>query len=192
MPTDPSSRLCGTCHIDTHDEWEVSAHSEGELTCVRCHNPHTTNLKVGAVGDLCTVCHNEEGHFYQYTAHAQQNLTCTDCHMRVSDSPIGGGHGQRVHTFTVDLKTCNQCHEEGMHFPVSGEELAADEEMWTAAAPIMGERSSESEVPVVSEEPTSSSPNPLNYLLIAAVGMGFGVAITPLAEGWFRRLANKD
>jgi len=195
MPTDPSSRLCGTCHIDTHAEWQTSAHGEGEMGCVRCHNPHTTELKVSNMRDLCTTCHNQEGHFYAYTGHAQQGLQCTDCHLRVSNSPIGDGHGQRLHTFSVDLETCNQCHGEEMHFPMPGEETTDTSEMMqTAYAPVSetsctnGNGNSQP----VHEEPSPQPAQPLNYLLIAAVGMGFGAAVTPFAEGWYRRVINKD
>lgn len=195
MPTDPSARLCGTCHIDTYAEWEGSAHGEGELTCVRCHNPHTTSLKVGNMRDLCTTCHNEEGHFYGYTGHAQEGLKCTDCHLRISDSPVGEGHGQRMHTFDVDLATCTHCHGEEMHFPVAGDEPAAmDGLMWSAYAPV-GEEDCDANGPngpAVAEEPAPQPAQPLNYLLIAAVSMGFGVAVTPFAESWYRRLASKD
>lgn len=197
MPTDPSSRLCGNCHIDTYAEWQSSAHGEGELACVRCHNPHTTQLKVGNMHDLCTTCHNEEGHFYNYTGHAQQGLQCTDCHLRVSETPLGEGHGQRLHTFSVDLQTCNQCHGEEMHFPVpAGDESAQTTEMMqTAYAPLestacpAGEGEPTSEM--VAEEPAPQPVQPLNYLLVAAVGMGFGAAVTPIAENWFQRLTHK-
>ena len=192
MPTDPSSRLCGTCHIDTHAEWETSAHGEGELSCVRCHNPHTTTLKEGNMRDLCTTCHTDEGHFYGYTGHAMEGLECVDCHLRVSESPMGEGHGQRLHTFDVDLATCTQCHGEEMHFPVT-EASAADttDLMRTAYAPA-GEEACVVEEGAVIEDPAPQPAQPLNYLLVAAVGMGFGAAVTPVAENWYRRLSSRD
>lgn len=199
MPTDPSSRLCGTCHVDTHAEWEVSAHGEGEMACVRCHNPHTTSLRGGGINELCTVCHTDEGHFYQYTMHAQQDLLCTDCHLEVSNSPMGEGHGKRVHTFAVSLETCNQCHSQEMHLPDPDASTTAVQGtgallMWTGAEPnpnttetceYIGE-------PIVAEQPPASPTQPYHYLLVAAVGMGFGVAVTPVAEGWLRRRNSKD
>jgi hypothetical protein len=192
MPTDPSSRLCGTCHIDTHSEWETSAHGEGELACVRCHNPHTTGLKEGNMQDLCTTCHMDEGHFYTYTGHAQEGLQCTDCHLRVLDGPLGEGHGQRLHTFEVDLMTCTQCHGQEMHAPVVGEadESKTRDMMQIAYAPDGG--ACEMEADAVIEEPAPQPAQPLNYLLVAAVGMGFGAAVTPVAENWYRRLGSKD
>lgn len=195
MPTDPSSRLCGTCHLETYAEWQTSAHGEGELACVRCHNPHNTQLKVGNMRDLCTSCHNQEGHFYSYTGHAQQGLQCTDCHLRVTDTPMGEGHGQRLHTFSVDLETCNQCHGEEMHFAVPGEESTETTQMMsTAYAPVNsagcpGETNSSE---TIVDEPSPQPAQPLNYLLVAVVGMGFGAAVTPFAETWYKRFLKKD
>lgn len=192
MPTDPSSRLCGTCHIDTHAEWEVSAHGEGELACVRCHNPHTTTLKEGNMRDLCTTCHTDEGHFYNYTGHAMEGLQCTDCHLRVSDSPMGEGHGQRLHTFDVDLATCTECHGQEMHFPATNTSASGAEElMQTAYAPVT-DAACEMEDGAIIEEPPQQPAQPLNYLLVAAVGMGFGAAVTPVAEKWYHRFFSRD
>lgn len=193
MPTDPSSRLCGTCHVDTHSEWQVSAHGKGELSCSKCHNPHTTSLKAGSIGDLCISCHNEEGYHYGYTGHAKEGLLCTDCHLSVSDSPIGEGHGKRVHTFSVSLDTCNECHVQEMHrSDLSGPVDENVNTMWTAYEPANDLACEINEAPVVTEEPTSPPTQPYHYLLVAAVGIGFGVAVTPAAEGWLRRRNSKD
>ena len=193
MPTDPSSRLCGSCHIDTHDEWQVSAHGEGELSCSKCHNPHTTSIKAGSIGDLCISCHNEEGFHYGYTGHAKEGLLCTDCHLSVSDSPIGEGHGKRVHTFSVSLDTCNECHVHEMHrseSTASGDESANP--MWTAYEPANETACELDEAPVIAEEPMSPPTQPYHYLLVAAVGMGFGIAVTPVAEGLITKKNSKD
>jgi formate-dependent nitrite reductase cytochrome c552 subunit len=194
MPTDSSSRLCGTCHIDTYAEWQTSEHGEGELSCVRCHSPHTQSLKEGNMQDLCTTCHADEGHFYTYTGHAQNGLTCTDCHLRISGSPMGEGHGQRLHTFDVDLATCTQCHGQEMHAPseTSAEPGAEDvtAAMQIAYAPSDGAACTFEEGAVV-DQPAPQPAQPLNYLLVAAVGMGFGAAVTPVAENWFRRLFSR-
>lgn len=193
MPTDPSSRLCGNCHVDTYAEWLTSAHGEGEMACVRCHNPHTTTLKEGNMRDLCTTCHTDEGHFYSYTGHAQQGLQCTDCHLRVSNSPMGEGHGQRLHTFEVDLATCSECHGQEMHAPANSEASASGEApvMQTAYAPS-DEAACELDGAPIIEEPAPQPAQPLNYFLVAAVGMGFGAAVTPVAENWYRRFSSRD
>ena len=195
MPTDPSARLCGTCHIDTHSEWQTSAHGEGELTCVRCHNPHTTSLKTGNMEDLCATCHTDEGHFFAYTSHAGEGLQCTDCHLRVSEAEMGEGHGQRVHTFAVDLVTCNQCHGDEMHYPASADESTDPAAfMWSTYSPNPEEvcEANGFNGSSFGDEPPAQPAKPLNYLVIAAVGMGFGVAVTPFAESWYRRFLAKD
>ena len=115
MPTNRSSEACGQCHTGTHDEWQLSQHGAEDLSCVRCHNPHTTNLKTESVQDVCIACHNEEAYFFVYTGQAEKGLLCTDCHLRVTETDPQGGHGTRDHTFAVDLTTCNECHEQEMH-----------------------------------------------------------------------------
>jgi hypothetical protein len=145
--------------------------------------------------DLCGTCHTEEGHFYGDTGHAQAGLQCTDCHLRVSNSPLGEGHGQRLHTFGVDLDTCTQCHGMEMHFPSSN--VQADPMsglMWSTYASEDTEACetiSVNSTPVIGE-PAPQPAKPLNYLLVAAVGMGFGMAVTPFAESWHRRFMSKD
>lgn len=189
MSVDSSSRLCGECHIDTHSEWEDSAHGEGEMGCVKCHNPHTSGLKVSGTTELCTVCHNEEGHFYNFTGHANSGLTCTDCHLRVSESTMGEGHGKRVHTFEVDLDTCTQCHGQEMHFPVGDTAMDEVDEamMVTAYSGGNDDLICRASGPVVNSNPEPAPAQPLYYLLVAAVGLGFGIAVTPWAEDLFRR-----
>ena len=191
MPTDSSSRMCGTCHIDTHAEWQVSAHGEGELACVRCHNPHTTELRASNMEELCSNCHSEESYFFGSTAHAQQELSCTDCHLKVSESPLGEGHGRREHSFGVDLETCNQCHSDEMHL-VSMEEESNAPAVTIINNPIAGGESCEDAELAMSSEPDSAPASPLNYLLVAAVGLTFGVAVSPVAESWYGRFINRD
>ena len=189
MPTDPSTRLCGTCHTDTYDQFEVSAHNAGALVCVRCHNPHTTDLRTGAMEDLCIDCHNEESHYYNFTAHAQEGLSCNDCHLRISDSDMGEGHSRRQHTFEVDLVTCTECHGVSMHFPSVDPDGDTQAMMWTAFGET--EESATNTPTPLSNEPDPTLPQPINYLLVAAVGMGFGIAITPWAESRFRQIKAK-
>jgi predicted CXXCH cytochrome family protein len=199
MPTDSSSRLCGTCHVDTYNEWEVSEHGKNNMTCVKCHNPHTAEVKVADVQALCATCHNEEGYYYDYAAHSREGVECTDCHLQIMDSTVGEGHGQRKHTFGVDLATCTECHGNEMHFPSQAEANSAEpaDFMWAPyAAPDTpgssgGTRSCPDTGAVVNAVPSPApeQTKPFNYLLIAAVGMAFGIALAPWAEGWYRRFA---
>jgi hypothetical protein len=188
MPTNPSSRLCGECHLDTYEEWEMSGHGQKELACIRCHNPHSTNLKKSDAQAVCQACHRSEVHFFSFTMHAQEGILCTDCHVRVSPTTLGEGHGQRLHTFRVDLKTCMTCHGDNMHYPTdkalgasrgeqafrTGNSLAVVEELavFTGGAPV------------------SMEPNPVGpwgFALIAIlIGMGAGVICAPWLDKWYR------
>ncbi len=179
MPTDVSSRLCGTCHLDTYSDWTDSVHSQEELACVRCHSPHTTTLKSDDAEALCSACHTEEVHFYSYTSHYEAGLTCTDCHLRVSETTMGDGHGQRRHTFQVDMDTCSQCHEDDMHYPLpdisaGGAPDGAPGAAAGAAAPSL---------PV---EPNPVSP--FGFAVLAALlGTALGLILAPWSERWYRR-----
>jgi len=201
MPTDVSSRLCGDCHVDTFNEWEVSEHGKQGMTCNQCHNPHTSELKVGHSQELCNSCHNTEGHYFSFTGHAAEGLLCTDCHLRVSDSPGAGtmGHGQREHSFKIDLKTCNDCHLEDMHAAVDETAAAAaattgqETESPVACYPVEStEMPAANFVPARQEvtpavDTLPSGPSPLVYILPAGFGLVFGTVIAP----WIDRLSKR-
>lgn len=190
MPTDISSRLCGTCHLQTHEEWSDSTHAQEDLSCVRCHNPHTTNLRAADPQELCAACHNEEVHFFEYTIHAQEDVTCMDCHLQVSAVQMGDGHGARHHTFTVEMDTCAKCHTLDMHYPVSEDGSTPQTLIGEDMATIMENSIVESslrENSAVQAEPNPSSP--VGYSLLAGlVGMAGGMIIAPWSERWFRRI----
>lgn len=176
MPTDVSSRLCGTCHLDTYSEWTESVHAQEELACVRCHSPHTNGIRATDTQDLCSSCHSEEVHFYSYTAHSEEGLLCIDCHVRVLDGDLGEGHGQREHTFAVDMATCGKCHSDEMHQPVPGVE---DSPMGGSGTGIdLGSTIQSSPNPV----------SPLGFAVVATlIGTALGMILAPLSERWFRR-----
>lgn len=195
MPTDVSSRLCGNCHLDTFQEWEISEHGEQGMTCNQCHNPHTSKLRVGTSQELCNSCHNTEGHYYSFTGHAREGLLCTDCHLRVNDSPDAGtmGHGAREHTFKVDLQSCNDCHLGDMHaeadasMPNASIEPQSDVACYpvetTEAAAFTPAR--QDVTPYVSQTPTG--PSPLIYILPAGFGLVLGTVLAP----WVERLSQQ-
>ncbi|MBK7219237.1 MAG: hypothetical protein IPH95_19825 [Candidatus Promineofilum sp.] len=204
MPTDVSSRLCGTCHVDTFNEWEISEHGQQGMTCNQCHNPHTAQLKVGHSQELCNSCHNTEGHYYTFTGHAEEGLLCTDCHLRVSDSPDAGtmGHGSRSHTFKVDLESCNDCHLGDMHadadsaMPSTTATTAAETDV--ACYPVdTTEQPAANFVPAREEvtpyvSTTPSGPGPLVYVLPIGFGLVFGTLLGPWIERWRNRSRKQD
>jgi hypothetical protein len=127
---------------------------------------------------------------YGNTAHAQQGMSCTDCHLTVTGATMGDGHGKRNHSLAVDLTTCNECHGEEMHIPLSAEQVAGGETLYSAYEPAQA-AACDVDSSAVASEPPQRPARPLNYLVIAAVGMGFGVALTPWAEGAIRRFRGK-
>lgn len=190
MPTHGGPDDCGSCHVETHDEWEISEHGEQSLACVNCHNPHNTGLKTDGSQELCKTCHNEESHFYNFTEHAEEGLLCTDCHLRVSDEPVDGGHSPRRHTFTVDLKSCTQCHGAEMHYPVQdamGESESAAAPVDVAASPEAEEGDPITPMTAALTDDAPQQQHPAGYIVAAIVGLGLGLVVAPGIEHLYRR-----
>ncbi len=191
MPTDVSSRLCGDCHVDTFAQWEVSEHGEQGMTCNSCHNPHTAKLKVKNSQELCNSCHNTEGHYYSFTGHASEGVLCTDCHLRINDSPDAGmmGHGMRVHSFKIDLVTCNNCHLGDMHSEtdeaMGAVSQATAEYPSATSVPNNFTPARQEIIPFVSSTPTG--PSPFIYLLPAGIGLVFGTLLAPYIDRLTKR-----
>ncbi|MBE2223434.1 MAG: hypothetical protein IAF02_17980, partial [Anaerolineae bacterium] len=206
MPVDRSAEACASCHVDTHEDWAISQHAEEELACVRCHNPHTADLKKEDVQAVCIDCHNEEAYFYTYTGHAQEGLICTDCHLQVTEAEMGNGHAKLAHTFAVDLTTCNSCHEEQMHSTNQdaifsgtmaspmGDGTGDDESGITPCESLDTIQRARNDIifpgEVHPEAPASEAPTqpaPLSFLIAVGFGLVLGVIGTPVAERAYRR-----
>ena len=87
--------LCGTCHnrgyentidskggfIKHHEQWDefvITEHGKGGLTCITCHNPHERTIWDGdGITKTCKSCHSDQE---AHTAHGP-SATCVDCHM---------------------------------------------------------------------------------------------------------------
>ena len=183
MFTKDSADSCGACHLETFAEWQASAHGENDMTCINCHSPHSNGIKKDNLETLCQTCHTNEGYFYGMTSHAQADLACTDCHLRISETPMGEGHGQRHHSFSVDLGTCNECHAEEMHFPAGN---VADN-----GSGGSGPTSTDAHASLLTDTQInlSTTPtSPFNFVLLAGViGLAFGFVGSPLFERWFRQ-----
>lgn len=217
MQTDISSRLCGQCHVDTFAEWETSEHGQEELSCARCHNPHTNELKAGSMQDTCRACHKEETHFYTFTSHAEEGLLCTDCHLETKNDPLGNGHSQISHTFSVGSNTCGDCHGQEMHMPTDSATNAGQVAMVVngvlesnSVTTSAGEVEVSAESPCLFEEDTAvmeagfltinssgtqsatpepSTNSPFNFAILASlIGMAFGLVGSPWLEKWQDKL----
>lgn len=191
MPINATADACGTCHVDTFQEWQVSQHGDQSLACINCHNPHSTSVKADGSQELCATCHNEETHFYAFTAHAEKGLLCTDCHLRVSDEEMGQGHGQRVHTFDVDLKSCTQCHGAEMHYPVQS--AMGPQEEAAGEAPIVPAEFAPTPEPLAEAvQPAPRDANPFNYVLAVGLGLGLGIIVAPGIEALYRQFRRRS
>ncbi len=183
MPTDRSADLCGSCHLETRFEWQVSKHRQVELACIGCHDPHATTLRADSPSDLCAKCHRERASNFAHSAHSQQGLSCGDCHLGPTDSGPGEGHAQRDHSFNVRLSTCNTCHVYQMHNPVQTQPGAEN------AAQVMDLASTEASG--LSAEPSPVSP--VGFATLAGlVGMATGMILAPWLERWYRRLRDEN
>lgn len=180
MPTNISSRLCGECHLDTFEEYQTSVHGQDGLNCVNCHKSHNMSLRSSNVEELCATCHSETSHFYGYSRHAQEGLLCVDCHLRVAEGELGEGHGQRVHTFGVDLETCNQCHGQDLHNPANAMSNVPDPPLQSGVPASAGIAA---EIDAVS---------PWGFAVVAAlIGMAFGMVLAPWMERFYNQARDK-
>ena len=77
-----------------------------------------------------------------------------------------------------------------MHFPSMDTQEGDQAMMWTAFA-SEEEESGPTPAPLI-DEPEPTEAGPFNYLVVAVVGMGFGIAVTPWVEKYYRRVVSKD
>lgn len=172
------SKECGTCHSDTYFEWKASRHGESDLTCVNCHGPHSTSLRAETTSELCADCHGTRVETFAHTSHSMEGLTCADCHITPTGE-VGEGHGQRHHTFDVNLATCNKCHEADMHSPAGAMIVPAD-------TPLPPDSMNSGHPGTVSEAPTPVSP--VGYAIFAGlIGLAAGIVLAPWLEQGIHR-----
>jgi predicted CXXCH cytochrome family protein len=181
--------------MDTTNEFDTSVHGQQDLTCVRCHNSHTTKLKKDTVEELCASCHQDLTHFYGHSTHAEEDVLCTDCHLQSMDGERDGP-GHRLHTFEVNLQTCTACHSEDMHTSEEAD-ICSPEEIEKSIAdgldltPCTEEEIAMAGLSLPEDEALMSEPlsvNPLSFAIIGAlVGMAAGLILAPWMETWFRR-----
>ena len=121
------SELCGTCHKRTDDgsiltvandmvvgrqQYTEMLHNKKakfKMTCVMCHEPHTTSKDQVGISKKCTVCHT--GKFKKdVKIAAMASLPCEACHMPyaakgVSDTMVNGYHkgDTRSHIFGITI-----------------------------------------------------------------------------------------
>ena len=175
-PLNLSAEVCEDCHTGPHhaiyEEWNeydkigynpasmeshseppskknVNNNSKSVITCVMCHKPHNTELRI-EVQELCARCHSSNaspaeskyvvaggpqwemynGSIYTNDVHAV-NLKCVDCHMATLTDETGEQKLITGHSFDFDPallsnpdsgNICKKCHVTGHDkIPESGD-----------------------------------------------------------------------
>lgn len=179
-----SSEVCGSCHTETHFEWQVSSHRQEGLECIGCHDPHRTDLKTEGSSDLCSSCHETRAEDFTHSAHSRNGLTCADCHLGSTEQEPGDGHGRQDHSFYVSLSTCTECHAYQMHDPVE----VHPEEAVPEIEPIDAMTAIEQAAVVSEPKPVS----PIGFTTVAGmVGVALGIILAPWLERWRTRLIDR-
>jgi hypothetical protein len=180
MPTNRSETLCGSCHIQAHFEWQVSVHHEYGVTCIDCHNQHSTALRTGNVIYQCARCHDSRVDSFCNSAHNEAGVTCADCHVAPLDGDIGSGSAKLNHSFSVELKTCTACHLEQLHSGPEEEFIS-----YTPEDTELDAMSTSVNANVVAEPDKA---NPIGFIaLLGLVSIGITVVRRPNLLERFRR-----
>jgi DmsE family decaheme c-type cytochrome len=108
--------LCLTCHRDVQTMFSRrSVHSGAEVTCISCHNIHTTDplqpqMLRQAANQLCASCHSSSaGSFNQPFGHRLDlgGMQCVSCH-----NPHGGAGEASLKVDRSGDIVCYSCHAE--------------------------------------------------------------------------------
>ncbi len=102
--------LCGTCHINEYNDWEMSGHNniDENIACVDCHIPHTQQQRIEEGNtNTCESCHEDQIDEVSHSTHGAVEMDCLDCHKNT--------HENTGHSFFVGSDTCNICHSADIH-----------------------------------------------------------------------------
>ena len=119
---------CYSCHSEqraftlkrsSHLLHDMSrADGKGKMSCIDCHNPHGTQaeslISANSVNDKCYECHQEMKAPVLWE-HSAVKESCLNCH-----NPHGSNHEMML--VAKEPRLCQQCHEQGRHQTVAGEE----------------------------------------------------------------------
>lgn len=122
MPIAQNAERCQNCHTDARFDWSTwqdSVHFQKDMTCMDCHDPHTTSLQITKqetrdASALCKNCHVEIAQTTSHSIHEKAGATCVTCHL----GPTKGKddfHQVPDHDFKPKLEACNTCHAQQMH-----------------------------------------------------------------------------
>ena len=191
MPVDKNTELCRTCHTDERfgwDTWNESAHSQNDITCSNCHNPHSTSLKPTDLNatdssSLCVNCHKETEENITHSQHIESGATCVKCHLGDSKGD-DEFHQVPDHDFKPKLDACYSCHADQMHGDGKPVSLAV-----VADPPVKVDASAKASS-VVTKAPAAVSP--LGYAgLAVALGLLGGVVWNNIIKRFSKRKVEK-
>lgn len=129
VPILADTEYCGSCHTTTLSEWHVTGHSNQDIGCTDCHDPHNQASLFEEPDDLCINCHEEAMGDYLEGIHNQEGIGCVDCHALVipPEEEPEDGIVPTGHAFTITPATCVACHTDALHsgFSLPGYEHGA-------------------------------------------------------------------
>ena len=113
LTADEKNAVCTDCHKTGHQKaWPTSEHASADVSCVNCHEVHSTQDRVQKKQKqftVCVGCHVEQkvdaGKFSRHPL-KEGVVVCTDCH-----DTHGGKGPSMLKQFTVN-ETCYECHTE--------------------------------------------------------------------------------
>jgi DmsE family decaheme c-type cytochrome len=106
-------QLCLSCHQGKHANFERSAHGEGNVSCLGCHDIHQSkaeNLLKASQPALCYQCHTETKSQFAMPFHHKVNeglVNCTDCH-----DAHGTFNRKNLRSSAQQDAVCTKCHTE--------------------------------------------------------------------------------
>jgi predicted CXXCH cytochrome family protein len=123
------AEYCGTCHTTTLSEWRLTGHSQADVGCMDCHDPHSQAALFENSDEMCINCHQDDMGDYLNDLHVQRGIGCVDCHaLVIPPDPIpDDGIVPTGHSFTITPATCVACHTDALHagFSLPGYEHGA-------------------------------------------------------------------
>lgn len=106
-------RLCLGCHQGEHANFERSAHGEGNVSCIGCHDIHASKeegLLKAPQPTLCYQCHTDIKPQFSMPFHHKVDeglVQCSDCH-----DPHGAFEKKGLKSATQQDAVCVKCHTE--------------------------------------------------------------------------------
>jgi DmsE family decaheme c-type cytochrome len=104
---------CLTCHQGQHPNFERSAHAKADVSCLGCHDIHSSkeeHLLKAKQPTLCYQCHADVKPSFNMPFHHKVNeglVGCSDCH-----NPHGTFGNSNLKSTADQNAVCTKCHTE--------------------------------------------------------------------------------